>query len=174
MMEIQKMRAVAGLLIPLIDAAPTFSKRNAEIACRYLRGESCGELAKDYGLSVGRIAQVVWRSIKVAQEHRDMTLLVSEAVGDEPITNYTLSARAVNCLQNAGITTRSQLSEIWSARGRKFFMKMPNLGAKSVNEIVKVFDLPTPDVIRRVVTRGEYDRALMIVSAFREQNRPEP
>ena len=59
-------------------------------------------------------------------------LALREAVGDEEIASLELTARAENCLREAGVFTLAQLLECTTDKLRV----APNLGSKSLKEII--------------------------------------
>lgn len=106
------------------------SKRNEAIYKAAQRGESWAEIGRKFGICRERVRQIVLKQRRLA-EHAEAT---KGATPDGPIQNYTMSARAANCLKNENIVTLRQLEEYTEAE----LLRVPNFGRKSLEEIVKL------------------------------------
>ena len=62
--------------------------------------------------------------------------------GFELMLDFNLTSRADNCLRNLGLTTRDEVLALWLDRGPVAFLEQPNLGRKTLAEIVEKLDLP--------------------------------
>ena len=102
----------------------------SEILKFHADGESKFELSKRYDVSIVRINQVLWKANKKAVE---ISQKQNEPIKDFDIFDL-LTVRATNCLKSAEIYT---LDEIRDAITNGKLKQIPNLGKKSINEIIE-------------------------------------
>ncbi len=137
-------------------------ERTALILKSRLMGDKLGVIAKEHGLSVGRVRQIlikterrVLRYIKnnfsncviVAEQEKEKIIAANKNYGFEEFLNYLnligASARTINCFRNEGslygCRTIGELKNfIETEEGVSCILRTPNFGRKSLNELKEI------------------------------------
>jgi hypothetical protein len=121
--------------------------RNLQIVADRQAGESFAMIAKRYGLSRRRTAQIV-------QQHEQHLQKVSR----HPVYQY-LGIRAINCLRKDGVNPED--IDAISQYSRESLLCLPNFGHKSLAQLEAYLRL----MGRALLGRGHYARAASIPPA---------
>ena len=125
--------------------------RNLQIVAARQAGESYAMIAKRYGLSRRRAAQIV-------QQHEQHVQKVSR----HPVYQY-LGIRAMNCLRKDGVNPED--IDAISRYSRESLLCLPNFGHKSLAQLEAYLRL----MGRALLGRGHYARAASIPPAAAKQ-----
>lgn len=74
-------------------------------------------------------------------------------------------ARTYWGLLKSGITSEQQVRDLWDEHGDRYFLRIPNFGRKSLNDMIAAFDLPEAP---REVSEQAYKSALTTIERYKK------
>lgn len=136
--------------------------RNKNITIARLRGETFVSIGARFNLTPSRVREVYIGTMRksVAQDKKRKNGV--------PIFD-TLSVRSRHALFNAGARNDDDVREMFDRLGVEGMSKINNFGRKSMREVAEAYGFKLE---QNGVTREQYKRALRIVRAYEEQNKP--
>lgn len=97
--------------------------RRAQIAARYEKGATFGDIGREFGISKSRVGEIL------NQYGRDLARAAAAAAHPDSIESLT-DVRAYHCLMNANISTKAQLRRLIARTpGGLFSLEIKNCGA---------------------------------------------
>lgn len=168
--KIADLRARKDQVLALLESV-WMSDRDRELitACLSEPSNNYKAMAKRYGIGPERVRQIIDGAMyRLAEKGRVDTAKDCDPIDPSLLDSIDFTVRTSNCLRNAGLKTRQDVVDLWEAEGAAGF-KIPNFGRKSMREVMDVLGLIERAKPTRPVTRAEYDAAMRIVSAFRQQ-----